>query len=140
ALGSALGRFLEQAALEEEADRAAAIASLLLDAQLRIDDFAAPPSIERYAAIDRLIRERVLDRQIVRVKIWNAAGLVVYSDDPALVGQHYPIEDELAQALAGRLAIELSDLGKAENDAERASYVRLMEVYVPVRLDGATVV
>ena len=139
-LGLGLSRLLEQDALEEEADRAAATVRLLLDPYLQTTDFTAPLGPERFAAIDRLIRERVLDQQIVRVKIWNGSGTVVYSDDQALVGQRFDVADELAEALGGQLALEVSALTRDENLAERGQYARLMEIYAPIRLGGGPVV
>lgn len=85
-LGVTLGRQIERSALEQEADNAADSVPLLLDPFLRREDFDVPLTAERYAAIHRLIRDRVLQSHIVRIKIWNAAGTVIYCDDPMVVG------------------------------------------------------
>jgi nitrate/nitrite-specific signal transduction histidine kinase len=146
ALGWAVGRELERSALDQEAASAADTVTLVLDPFLRPDDFDGAPSPERRAAIERFIRERILHRHIVRVKIWNASGVVVYSDDPAAVGQRQPVQDELgealqlSEALQGRIATGISDLSKEENRTERDGYARLMEIYVPIRLGGDRVV
>jgi signal transduction histidine kinase len=140
ALGSALASQLERSALQQEAASAADEVTFVLGPVLQAADFEGPPSAERYATIDRLVRERILDTQIVRVKIWNRSGLEAYSNNPSAVGQSFPVSDELAQALMGNFATEISDLSKAENRTERGSYARLMEVYVPIRLGGDEVV
>jgi two-component system NarL family sensor kinase len=38
---------------------------------------------------DRIVRSRVLTGRSVRVKIWDAAGRIVYSDEPRLRGSRY---------------------------------------------------
>lgn len=78
---------------------------------------------------------------VVRVKVWNRNGRILYSDDPSLVGQSFAIEPDLARALNGDLVYKFSDLAKAENAGERsAGYETLLEVYVPIRSDDGSVV
>ena len=38
------------------------------------------------ARIDRIVQERILNEGVVRVKIWDAGGRIVYSDEPRLIG------------------------------------------------------
>lgn len=72
---------------------------------------------------------------LVRVKIWNRAGIVVYSDDSSLVGQKYAISDELSGTLDGLTTADISPLAKAENVEERG-FGELLEVYTPLRQGG----
>jgi len=39
---------------------------------------------ERYTAFDTFLHRNVLSQQIARVKVWNDAGMTIYSDDAAL--------------------------------------------------------
>src|SRR5687768_12131663 len=41
------------------------------------------------AAVDRIVNERVLGERVVRVKLWDAAGRIVYSDEPRLIGSRF---------------------------------------------------
>jgi hypothetical protein len=41
------------------------------------------------ARFDRVIRQRVLKDPVVRVKVWDLDGRIVYSDQPALVGRRF---------------------------------------------------
>jgi signal transduction histidine kinase len=88
------------------------------------------------ARVDRVIQERVLSRPddaIARVKIWDASGRIVYSDEPALIGKHYSLgAEERADFRSGRVTAEVSDLSKPENRFERR-LGRLLEVYLPIR-------
>jgi signal transduction histidine kinase len=72
---------------------------------------------------------------LVRVKIWNPEGMIVYSDDPKLVSQKFPISSILSQALDGTTSADISSLNKQEN-VEEQGYGELMEVYTPLRQPG----
>ena len=39
-----------------------------------------------FARVDSVVKAGVLDHSVVRVKIWTADGVIVYSDEPRLVG------------------------------------------------------
>ncbi|MFN8526310.1 MAG: HAMP domain-containing sensor histidine kinase [Chloroflexota bacterium] len=139
-LGWAVARELERSALWQEAESAADLVKLQLEGFLRADDFDGPPDPMRFAEIDRRVRENILHNHIVRIKIWGAAGLVVYATDAGAVGQQYNIEEGLDDALQGRLGTSISDLSKEENRDEQAGGQRLMEIYLPARVGGDRVV
>jgi two-component system NarL family sensor kinase len=84
-------------------------------------------------ALDQVVRHRVIGRQVVRVKIWDATGRIVYSDDTALVGKRFPLPaDELTVLRTGGESAEVSDLSRSENMGEK-SFGRLLQVYLGVR-------
>jgi two-component system NarL family sensor kinase len=90
------------------------------------------------AALDRVVRQRVLGSEIVRVKLWDASGRIVYSDEPRLVGARYALGAEEAAALrSGHADADLSDLSAPENRFER-HFGSLLEVYLPVRTPNGT--
>jgi signal transduction histidine kinase len=90
------------------------------------------------AAMDRTVRTRLLRDPVVRVKIWEGAGRIVYSDEPRLIGARYPLPDEEAEALrTGGVAAEVSDLTRPENRFER-QYHKLLEVYLGVKATNGT--
>lgn len=89
-------------------------------------------------SLDAVVRRRVLVDGFVRVKVWDARGTIVYSDEPRLVGRRYPLGEEEAVALR-RVGVhaELSDLNRPENVFERR-YRKLLEVYLAVRARDGT--
>jgi signal transduction histidine kinase len=88
--------------------------------------------------LDRLVQERVLGERIVRVKIWDADGRIVYSDEPRLVGSRYALDDSKLEVLrTGEARAELSDLEGPENRFER-DQGGLYEVYLPIRSPDGT--
>jgi hypothetical protein len=85
------------------------------------------------ARLDGLVRRRVLRDPVVRVKIWDGRGRILYSDEHRLIGATYTLgPDELRALRTGGVDAEVSDLAKPENRFER-SYGKLLEVYLGIR-------
>lgn len=84
---------------------------------------------------DRVIRRQVLLGDVVRVKVWDASGQVVYADEPQLVGRTFELDAEKREVLTeGTSHTEISELDASENAFEGAD--RLVEVYHPIALPG----
>jgi putative nucleotidyltransferase with HDIG domain len=128
---------LEQNALRQEAESAAAQVARILDPNLQPSDLSSPLSAVRYQQVDNLVHTNIMQQHIVRVRIWGSDGTLIYSDQNKQVGERFPIEDELADALGGTIGMDVSKLDKAENQDERQQFDRLLEVYVPLRPMGA---
>ena len=89
-------------------------------------------------AMNRTVRTRLLADPIVRVKIWNGNGRIVYSDEPALIGARYSLPAAEVHALrTGGVDAEVSDLSRPENRFERR-YHKLLEVYLGLRATDGT--
>ena len=58
----------------------------------------------------------VLRDPTVRVKIWNQEGMVVFSDDPEIIGRIFPQHKYLRAALAGQVAYDVSSLDELTPD------------------------
>jgi two-component system NarL family sensor kinase len=81
------------------------------------------------ARIDSVVRSRMRDGSIARIKIWAMTGRVIYSDEPALIGRIYPLPEAAALLRASRPGMaEMTQPGKAENEFERGPR-QLVEVY-----------
>jgi signal transduction histidine kinase len=90
------------------------------------------------ANLDGTVRGRLLNYRVVRIKVWDATGRIVYSDEPRLIGSRFPLaEDEQTALRTGMSHAEVSDLSRPENTFER-SYRKLLEVYVGQRTPGGT--
>ena len=89
------------------------------------------------ARLDAVVRARVLDDTVVRVMLWTPTGVVVYSDEPRLIGARYELGDSARGALeTGDVEARESDLSRPEHRFEQPGR-RLYEIYLPVRtLDG----
>jgi putative nucleotidyltransferase with HDIG domain len=129
---------LQSDALWAVAENTATQVNNSLNPSIDLTDLEGPISGQRYESINELIHKTLLSSDIVRIKIWNPEGMLIYSDDPTLIGQIFEISTELQDALNGRMATEISELEKAENITERDQFTRLFEVYVPLQPDGVT--
>ena len=83
------------------------------------------------------IRER--DGSLVRVKVWERNGTVIYSDDHAAIGKRYPLDADVAAAIDSQAhTADLSNLTDPENVTEVGRFHRLVEVYIPLNLDDGS--
>jgi two-component system, NarL family, sensor kinase len=81
---------------------------------------------------DRIAKDRLLVGKVKRIKIWDASGRIVYSDQGQLVGDTFELgEDERAVLAKGTTDAEISDLGKRENRFESGKE-GLLEVYTRI--------
>ena len=86
-----------------------------------------------YDKLDQVVRQHVIGRQIVRIKVWDATGRIVYSDDKSLVGLRFPLGvEDLAVLRSGGAFAEVTNLTASENMGER-SFGKLLQVYMGVR-------
>ena len=77
-----------------------------------------------------------LSPDIVRFKVYNPKGIVIWSDDKRLVGKSFIANPELQKALQGEVVANLSSLDKQENLFEEKSSSGAVEVYVPIYSTG----
>src|SRR4051812_8245330 len=83
--------------------------------------------------LDRIVKDHVMRDGIVRVKVWDATGKIIYSDQPGLIGKRFPLGDEELETLRGMgVEAEVSDLSRSENRFDRFDE-KLLEVYLPIR-------
>ena len=129
--GVAASRRLAEA---EAVNDAAKTADLMAEAAVQpaVSDLLLTGDSAAVAAMDTVIRQRVLGRSIVRVKLWDPTGRILYSDLPALIGQRFPLGAEERDVLAHpQTRADVSDLTAPENRLER-NRGTLLEVYRPI--------
>jgi len=95
-----------------------------------------------YQAFDRLMKESFSTSHVVTVKIYDRSGTTIYhSRNPEVVGRAFPDNAPLQRAFRGETVVGLSDLRGSEHLTERrAGYSRLLEVYIPIFLEGTSTI
>lgn len=131
ALGWVITYILEQDTLLISKELTAKIVSEEVGKNFSIEEITTP-TIGSYENFSKKINSLTLGPDILRLKVWNKDMVVVWSDDIRLVGKSFPDNEELKEALEGKIASELSHLGKMEHEFER-KYETLLELYVPLR-------
>ena len=88
----------------------------------------------RVAAIEKLLAQTPLGKEIVSVKIWAPGGKVVYGQD---AGKVFPVKEDQLKAWRGEVSSDITNLGESENASQRGRFRRLIETYTPMRLEGS---
>ena len=97
-------------------------------ASIRQDETLAARDL---AMLQSEVERSLLGRDIVRVKIWNDSGTIVFSDEERLIGNTYELTDDLLAAFSGELIHDKPQLSRPQNQYER-DLGELREYYVPV--------
>lgn len=74
---------------------------------------------------------------VMRVKVWDREGTVLWSDEAQLIGQRFPDNRDLRAALAGEVNAEIRELTKPEHAYEEGRYSMMAEVYIPIFAKGS---
>jgi diguanylate cyclase (GGDEF)-like protein len=135
ALAYTLSDIIRAQALATGRDASSMVAAVGVQPLLTPEDLQNGLDPNGLNAVDGILRASLTDGQVSRIKIWNAQGRLIYSDDLSQIGAQFPASDELNAALAGNRSSSISDLTQSENVDERR-FGRLLEVYVPLQFAG----
>lgn len=120
------------------ADVTASNVKSFINAELKADDFDQPMTGARYTRFRSFLNDYVLSEDILKIKLWNKKGQVIYSDDQRLIGKTFPIKEDLAEALEGEANSEIVDTKDAdENKLDKGQFEQAVETYVPVAPKGS---
>jgi signal transduction histidine kinase len=92
-----------------------------------------PSSIE---GMDKIMTGTAFGKTFAAVKIWLPNGVIIYSNEKALIGKSFPETRGFRKAMTGKVAAQFSDLDEDENELERAIERPLLEIYAPIHQDG----
>jgi signal transduction histidine kinase len=112
------------------------VAQNVLGDELVPSDLTRQATGERLRRLDALFASRVLVDGALRVKLYRRSdGLVVYSNEHALIGSGSDDLDEFPEILAGHVHRDITHLN---HEGGAGANVKALEVYVPIRLRGAS--
>lgn len=113
---------------------------------LYMDSFIAPNlqelatsdslTTESFSNLSNVLSKTELGRQIVTIKVWGKDNRVLFSSSASLVGRIFPSAEDLETARKGEIVASITNLQEDENIEERRLYSRLLEIYIPIRLNG----
>jgi signal transduction histidine kinase len=120
-------------------NRTAGVTALYVDSFIspHLQDLAQGGHLEdrHLHALDAFLRETPLGQRFVAFNIWGTDGRVLYSNNPLLIGQVFPMRPNLARAISGTVSSEISGLSHPENEYERKRWLNLIETYAPIRVE-----
>jgi len=90
--------------------------------------------------LDRRMRRFLHSFQIVKIKVYDAGGVVIFSTESALIGKIDAENFRLLRALQGRPDSHLENKGSVRDLADEEKLdVDVVETYVPVRVENTVV-
>ena len=114
-------------AIRDARTQSRVIASGIIEPVLK--DRAAGSEAARLAELAHLTKKPLEAAGVVRVKLWDKTGKILYSDEPRLVGRQYDLEaDDLAVLERGGSSASVTDLSAPENQFEPRGR-SLLQVY-----------
>ncbi|HEY2318881.1 MAG TPA: bifunctional diguanylate cyclase/phosphodiesterase [Solirubrobacteraceae bacterium] len=115
--------------LAEGRSEATLIAQVTIGPELDGRPLSAGVSAAEKADLDRVVRRAVAQGNVLRARVRDLAGRVVYSEDGS--GFRGPVEDEVLDAAHGETVLSLTHLN-ADSDDEGPVGVASVEVYLPL--------
>lgn len=101
--------------------------------KLQAKDHLTPENFngeEAYLLFDNFSKEIKTD-EVLRIKVWDNKGTVIYSDNKLIVGKNFADNREYNEAMLGKVEAEVKKPSKSENEDEQ-EYEELLEIYVPI--------
>lgn len=134
-LGTVITRQLSQRMLERDGELTAEFVRAQVREHLGLADFAtgAPGTFAD------VFREISKIPEILQVNVFDRNGTVIWSSEASLIGQRFPGNRNLQEALAGRPVTGVAD-HKPEQLRGPGVPSPLVELYVPLSFEGETVV
>ncbi|MGH2820109.1 MAG: sensor histidine kinase, partial [Actinomycetota bacterium] len=117
---------------EEAVARARFLVDSVLMPVLRKRMVNPPVSDGQAERLSRIVGARMVDGSaVVRVKVWDREGTVLFSDEGRIVGRAFPSDEGVREAFEGRVVGGVSELRHDENQYED-QFGKLHETYVPL--------
>jgi signal transduction histidine kinase len=129
----------ERHLIKESQTNTAKYVNAMISHMLTRKDFETVKAGDDWDIFRRKVANLFSLREVIRVKLYNPQGDLIWSDKRELLELSPPAarNPELLAALAGHIEAKISSLDKDEHRFERESFRTLMELYVPIYLDSA---
>ncbi|MEE8357827.1 MAG: ATP-binding protein [Candidatus Hydrothermarchaeales archaeon] len=143
ALAFFLGIFITKTIEESKMEQTKTSTVALLKQQTEIHltpELFAEVDYEKNQEVFELFYKHVGVPEIIRIKVFNREGTIIYSDEPRLIGTNLAENLEIQKALQGEIGVEIHrDLDKEEEHIYERKYNGLIEFYIPLDFGGESV-
>ena len=136
-LGHALNVDVQQRYIDSARTSATLITQVGIQPLLNEQELSSGLTTAEIADIDQRLQGAAVSDDVTRIKVWNTAGTIVYSDNHALIGRTFSIDDDLHDALAGSASASVTD-GHDEENAGDNLPGPLVQAYVPLVFKGGS--
>jgi signal transduction histidine kinase len=135
-LGRALNSDVQQRYIDSAETSAALITQVGIQPLISAQQVASGLTGDEVSTLDLKLQGASVSQQVRRLKVWNRAGTIIYSDNHALIGQTYSIDADLRHALDGTSSASITDGHDEENSGDNLAGP-LVQVYVPLVFEGS---
>jgi len=91
-------------------------------------------------SLQTLLSSPKLGERIVTFRIWSTGGKILYSPNPELMGRTFAMDGDRGRAAQGAVTGDISNLTDPENIYERQQWSHLLEIYMPIRASGSSLI
>lgn len=106
------------------------LARSVVEPRLSTELVAGRPA--QIAALDEALAVTVAGSDVVGLRIWDRRGVVIYADDPRIIGEKFPIDDRISAFAPGAaLSAHDADITRPENRYLDPT-ARIVDVSLPV--------
>ncbi|MFA5933466.1 MAG: PAS domain S-box protein [Microgenomates group bacterium] len=98
------------------------------------DDFSFDDPQQTKATFTKFY-EHIKNPDIIRIKVWDTSGRVIFSNDETIIGKTFSEDKEYQQSLQGNIVTKDATPQKSKAVYEEV-YWEAMEVYVPITFNG----
>jgi len=136
ALSTVLGLAVSKRLTQNMLDRELALTGRFVQSQVRehnlFEFFLNPDTPRGKANRNQLVAPLQKIPEVVRIKVYDRQGTILWADEPRLIGQRFPDNRDLQEALGGKTEVAFKPTTKAEHLYESDRYSTLAEIYVPI--------
>jgi signal transduction histidine kinase len=127
---------VQQRYIDSTRSTATLITTVGIQPLLTPSQLASGLTSDQVVQIDQKLHGAAASENVVRLKIWNSAGTIVYSDNHLLIGRTFLIDDDLDSALHGTVRASITD-GHDEENSGDVLKGPLIQTYVPLTFIGS---
>ncbi len=126
---------VQQRYLDQERSTAALISQVGIQPLLNEQQMFRGMTTDEISETDQRLQGAALGSDILRIKVWNSAGTVIYSDNKNLITRTFKIDEDLANALDGNSSASVTSGNDEENTGDNLPGP-VIQVYVPLVFSG----
>ncbi len=131
-----VGSWASQQIEVEEMSRFAAVTSLnvgsLISPHLQTLSYTDQLNPDQIASLKYVYTQTPFGEQLIAYNLWGPDGRIIYSDNPDITGQQFPLTDNIKQTFRGDVKSEVSKFVDFDNRLGQGSEGEFVKTYVPV--------
>ena len=139
-LGWVLGQLIETSAINNTTSVTALYVESFVAPELQSLATGSSLTQSEIDSLQTLLNNPQLGQRIVTFRIWSTSGKILYSPNPELMGRSFAMDGDRGRAAQGAVTGDISNLTDPENVYERQQWSHLLEIYMPIRASGSSLI